>query len=102
MVTQMRRRLGHAPRGAMKGTHPALAGEGHKVVVPAVVAAGARKASEQRCRTQILCKRFAHEGLGRAAVALAIELARAGKVQPGLVVLGDCLVQQRALGMAGL
>ena len=32
-------------------------------------------------------------------VALAVKLARAGQVKPSLVVLGHCLVEQRALGV---
>jgi len=49
---------------------------------------------------QILGKRFAYVGLGAVVVALAVELACAGQLQPGLVVLGYCLVQQRTLGVA--
>jgi hypothetical protein len=49
---------------------------------------------------QILGKRFAHVGFGAVVVALAVELTRAGQLQPGLVVLCHCLVQQRTLGVA--
>jgi hypothetical protein len=33
-------------------------------------------------------------------VALPVKLACAGQLKPGLVMLGHCLVQQRALGVA--
>jgi hypothetical protein len=37
MVAQVRRRLHHAPGVARRADVPALAGEGHEVIVPAVV-----------------------------------------------------------------
>ena len=49
---------------------------------------------------QILLERLAHRGLGAAVVALAVELAGAGPLQPGLVMFGYRLVQPRALGVA--
>ncbi|WP_337166235.1 hypothetical protein, partial [Vibrio fluvialis] len=38
-------------------------------------------------------------GLGGVVVALAVELTRAGQLQPGHVMLCHCLVQQRAFGV---
>lgn len=68
--------------------------------MPAVVAAGAGKAVSEDAALQILLEGFAHIGLGAVVVALPVELARAGQLKPGLVVLSDCLVEQRALGVA--
>lgn len=68
MVGKVRRRLGHAPRGARGADTPALAGEGHKVVVPAIVTAGPRKAMGKDAAFQVLGKRLAYIGLGRATV----------------------------------
>ncbi len=78
----------------------AFAGEGHKVIASTVATAGARKAVRKDTALQILLERFAHVGLGCVVVALPIELARAGQVKPGLVVLDHRLVEQRALGVA--
>ena len=47
MVAQVRRHLCHAPRGARVADAPALAGEGHKVVVPTIVTLRPRKAVGQ-------------------------------------------------------
>jgi hypothetical protein len=49
---------------------------------------------------QELGKRFAHIRLGAVVVALPVELAFAGQLKPGLVVLGHGLVEQRALWVA--
>ena len=49
---------------------------------------------------QILAKGLADIGLGGVAVALSIEPARAGQIEPGFEVFGYRLVQQRALGVA--
>jgi uncharacterized NAD-dependent epimerase/dehydratase family protein len=67
----------------------------------AVVAAGTGKAVGKDAAFQVLGKRLAHIGLGAAVVALAVELAGAGQIKPGLVMLGHRLVEQRALGGAG-
>ncbi len=66
----------------------------------AVATAGAGKAVGEDAAFEVLLKRFAHIGLGAAVVALPVELACAGQIKPGLVVLGHGLVQQRALGVA--
>ena len=66
----------------------------------AVSAPGPHKAVGKDAAFEILGKRLAHIGLGGAVVALTVELACTGKVEPSLVVLGYRLVQQRALGMA--
>ena len=44
---------------------------------------------------QVFAKSLADERLGGVVVALAVELARAGQLKPGLEVLGYRLVQQR-------
>jgi hypothetical protein len=49
---------------------------------------------------QIFAKGLADIGLGRVVVALAVKLACAGQLKPGLEVLGYGLVEQRALGVA--
>ena len=49
---------------------------------------------------QILAKRLTDIGLGRVVVALAVKLARAGKLKPSLKVFGYGFVEQRALGVA--
>ena len=49
---------------------------------------------------QIFTKRLEYIGLGVVVVALAIELSCTGQLKPGLVVLGDGLVQKSPLGMA--
>lgn len=51
---------------------------------------------------QIFAKRLAHIGIWRMVITLPVKLARAGKLKPGLKVLGYRLVQQRALGVARL
>ena len=68
--------------------------------MPAVFAAGAGKAVGEDAAFQILLERFAHVGLGAVVVALPAELACAGQLKPGLVMLGHGLVEQRALGVA--
>jgi hypothetical protein len=49
---------------------------------------------------QILAKGLADVGLWGVVVALAVELAHAGKFMPGLEVLGYGFVQQSPLGVA--
>ena len=68
--------------------------------MPTVTATYARKAVSKDAAFQILGKRLAHKGLGGVVVALAVELTRAGQLQPGHVMLCHCLVQQRAFGVA--
>jgi putative addiction module killer protein len=51
---------------------------------------------------EVFAKCFAHVGLGRVVVALAVELACAGQLKPGLDVVGYGLVEQGALRMAGV
>jgi hypothetical protein len=49
---------------------------------------------------QILAKGLADVGLGGVLIALAVELAGAGKFMPSLEALGYGLVEQRALRVA--
>ena len=97
MIRQVRRRLHHAAGIARGADTPAFAGEGDKVVVRAVAAAGACKAVGKDAALQVFAKRLAHKGLWRVAVALAVELTCTGELMPGLEVFGNGLVQQRAL-----
>ncbi len=48
---------------------------------------------------QIFAKRLADVRPWRVMVALAFELARASEIKPGLKVVGDSAVQQRAIGV---
>ncbi len=66
----------------------------------AVAAAGAGKDVGKDAAFEVFLKRLAHIRLGPVVVTLPIELARAGQVKPGFVMLGHRLVQQRALGVA--
>jgi NAD(P)-dependent dehydrogenase (short-subunit alcohol dehydrogenase family) len=68
---------------------PAFAGEGDKEVVPAVTTARACKAVRKDAAFQIPLEGFAHIGHGAVVVALPVELACAGQVKPGLVMLGE-------------
>ena len=49
---------------------------------------------------EVFTKRLAHVGTRCVVVALAIELARAGQVKPGLKILPNGAVQQGSLGVA--
>jgi hypothetical protein len=91
----------HAPRVARGADATALAGIGHEVVVPAVITPGPGKAVGENAALQILAKRLANIRLGGVVVALPVELTSTGELKPGLKVLGNCLVEQRALGVAG-
>ena len=62
----------------------------------AVSAAGACKTVGKDAVFEVFAKRLAHEGFGGAQGALAVELTCTAKVEPGLVVLGYRLVQQRS------
>ena len=100
VVREVRRRLHHEPRVARGADAPALAGEGYEVVVSAIVAPGSGKAVREDAAFQIFAKGLADIGLWRVVVALPVELAGAGQLKPGLEVLGNGLVEQRALWMA--
>ena len=102
MVSEVCRRLHHAPGVARGADTPAFAGKGHEVVVPAVSAAGAGKAVRKDAAFQILLERPADIGLWRVVVALPVKLACTGKLKPGLKVFGYRLVQQGSLGVARL
>ena len=95
----MRRRLHHATGVARGADATALAGIGHKIVVPTVVTAGAREAVGKDAAFQVFAKGLAHKGARCVVVALAVELACAGQRMPSLEVLGYCAVQQRSLGV---
>ena len=95
MIGKVRRCLHHAPCVARGADTPALAGEGDKVVVPAVITPGSGKAVGKDAAFQVFAKSLADERLGGKVVALAVELARAGQLKPGLEVLGYRLEQQR-------
>ena len=79
---------------------PALAGEGHKVVVPTVTAAGTRKAVRKDAAFEVFAQGLSDVGLWGVVVTLTIELAGAGQVKPGLEVLGYRLVEKGSLGVA--
>ena len=49
---------------------------------------------------EVFAKRLADMRLWRVVVALPVELACAGEIEPGLEVFGNRLVQQRTLGVA--
>ena len=66
----------------------------------AVIATGAGKAVGEDAALQILLERHANIGLWGVVVALAVELTCAGELMPGLEVLGNGLVEQRAFGVA--
>ena len=63
---------------------------------------GARKAVGEDAAFEVLGKGLSDVGLGGAVVALPVKLARAGQLEPGLIVISHRLVQQRALGVAGI
>jgi hypothetical protein len=68
--------------------------------VPAVITPSPGNAVGEDAALQIFAKRLTDIGLGGVVVALAVELAGAGQLKPGLEVLGDGLVEQCALGVA--
>ncbi len=88
------------PRVARVANASAFAGEGHRVAVRAVSAAGAGKPVGKDAAVQVLGKRFAYIRLGGAVVTLPVELACTGELKPGFVVLAHGLVQQCAFGVA--
>jgi hypothetical protein len=69
VVGEVRRCLHHAPRVARGAHPPAFAGEGNQKVMPALVAAGARKAVGKDAAFQVFGKRLAQLRLGAAVVA---------------------------------
>jgi hypothetical protein len=68
--------------------------------VATVITAGAGKAAGKNATFEVFTKRLAHIGLGGVVIALSIELVCAGKFIPSLEVVGNGLVEQRALRMA--
>ncbi len=84
----------------MRAISATLAGKGHQVVVPAVIATCPRKAAGKDRALQKLPEGFLHVGRWRVVLALAVELTGACQFKPGLEVLGYRAAQQRALGMA--
>ena len=80
VVRQVRRRLHHATGVARGADTMALAGIGHKIVVPTVVTAGAREAVRKDAAFQVFAKGLAHKGARCVVVALAVELACAGQL----------------------
>jgi hypothetical protein len=51
---------------------------------------------------EVLAKGLADVGLVGVVVALPVELACVGEFMPGLEVHGECLGDQRAIGVAGM
>ena len=100
MIAQVRCSLCHAPGVARGADSASFAGEGDQAVVPTVVTAGAGKAVSKDATLQIFAKGFLHIRGRGAVVALAVELASAGQLKPGLEVLGHRAVQQGAFGVA--
>ena len=70
--------------------------------MPAVVTPCPGKAVRKDAAFQILAKGLAHKGLRRVVVSLTVKLVRAGQFKPGLEMLGNGLVQQRAFRVAGV
>ena len=100
MIAQVCCCLHHAP-GVARGAHaPAFTGIGHEIVVPTIVTPRPGKPVRKNAAFQILAKGLTDIRLGGLVVALAVELIRAGQLKPSLEVLGNVLVQQRALRVA--
>lgn len=97
VIRQVRRRLHHAPAVAQGAHPPILVGEGHKVVVTAIIAAGAGKHVGKDAAFEVFTECLADLGLGGVVVALPVELARTGQFKPGLEVFDNGLVEQHAL-----
>ncbi len=70
--------------------------------MPAVVAAGARKAVSENAALQVFAKSLLDIRRRGVVVALAIKLTGACQLKPGLEVLGNRAVQQGAFGVAGV
>ena len=99
VVREVRRCLCHASRVARRADSTAFAREGDKIVVSAVVTTGAGKAMRKDAAFQIFAKRQADIDLWCVVLTLAVELACAGQLKPGLEILGDGFVEQGSLGM---
>lgn len=65
----------------------------------AVVTAGTCKAVGKDAALQVFAKRFLHIRRRGVVVALAVKLADACQLKPGLEVFGNGAVQQSALGV---
>lgn len=68
--------------------------------MPAVVAAGTGIAVGKDAALQVFAKRLLNKPGWGVLVAVAVELTCAGKLKPGLAVLGHRAVQQVVLGVA--
>jgi len=75
---------------------------GALAVVPAVIAANPGKAVGKDAAFEVFAKRLLYVDRRGVVIALAVELAGASQLQPGLEVLGYRLVQQGAFWMAGV
>ena len=79
MVHQVRRRLGHAPRVARRAHPAALAGEGDKKIMRAVITPNPRKTVIKPAALHVLAKCLLDIGRWCVVLALAIELAGAAQ-----------------------
>ena len=100
MIRQLCRRLHHAPGVARGADTTAFAAIGDAVVMPAVTTAGPGHTVSKDAAFEVFAKRLAHTGLWDVVVALPVELAGSCQRLPDLEVLGNCWVQQGALGVA--
>ena len=66
----------------------------------AIVTPRSGKAMRKDAAFEVFAKGLADVGLWGVVVALAVELACTGERVPGLEVLGNGFVEQRALGVA--
>ena len=97
VIGEVRRRLLHAPGIARGVDTTALAGERHKVIVATIIATGAGKAMRENAALKVFGKHLADKRVWGMVIALPVELPCAGQLKPGFEVLGQGLVQQRAL-----
>jgi len=102
MIRQVRGGLGHTAGVARRADATAFAGEGDQEVVPAVIAADARKAVGKDAAFEVFAEGLLYIRGWGVVVALAVELACASQLKPGLEVLGHRAIQQGALGVAGV
>ena len=65
-----------------------------------VITAGPRKAVGKDAAFEVFAKRLADVGAWCVVIALAVELACAGELKPGLEVPGYRAVEQGSLGVA--
>jgi|GEM_PF-2377397 len=100
VVRQVRSGLGHSARVARWADTAALAGEGHQIVVPTVIATCPGKAVGKDAAFQILAKSLLDIRWRGVVVTLAVELSGTCELKPGLKVLGHRAVQQGAFGVA--